>query len=61
MLLHSFPSMFVSSLREFPENGPYRHGGFNWFFLFAQKIIKSQVLSYDIESALKRALIGFVY
>jgi hypothetical protein len=26
MLLHAFPSMSVSSLREFPENCVYRHG-----------------------------------
>jgi hypothetical protein len=29
MLLHAFPSMSASSLREFPENCVYRHGGFN--------------------------------
>jgi hypothetical protein len=31
MLLHAFPLMSVSSLREFPENCVYRHGGFNCF------------------------------
>ena len=25
MLLHAFPSLFVSSLREFPENCVYKH------------------------------------
>ena len=29
MLLHVFPSMSASSLREFPENCFYRHGGQN--------------------------------
>jgi len=27
MLLHAFPSMSVSSLREFPENCVYKYGG----------------------------------
>jgi hypothetical protein len=31
MLLHPFPSMFVSLLREFPENCVYKHGGLNYF------------------------------
>ena len=31
MLLHAFPTMSVSSLREFPENCVYRHCGFNCF------------------------------
>jgi len=63
MLLHAFPSMSVSSLREFPENCVYRHGGRIQLFykIFAQKIINYQFLSYDIESAWKRAFIGFVY
>ena len=31
MLLHAFPSMFVRSLREFPENCAYKHDGLNCF------------------------------
>jgi len=52
MLLHAFPSIFVSSLREFPENCVYRHGRIQLFYeIFAQKIINYKFLSYDIESA----------
>jgi hypothetical protein len=29
MLLHAFPSMFVSSLREFPESCAYKHVSVN--------------------------------
>ena len=31
MSVHAFPSMSVSSLREFPENCAYKHGRFNCF------------------------------
>ena len=57
MLLHAFPSMFVSSLREFPENCAYKHDGLNCFYwIFAQKIIiTANFLSYDIESAKKKS------
>jgi hypothetical protein len=37
MLLHSFPSLSVSSLREFPENCVYRHGGFNCFIKYLHR------------------------
>jgi hypothetical protein len=31
MLLHAFPSMFVSSLREFPESCAYKHAALSCF------------------------------
>ena len=32
VLLHAFPSMFVSSIREFMENCVYNHGGLKLFY-----------------------------
>jgi hypothetical protein len=58
MLLHAFPSMFVSSLREFPENCVYNHCGLNCFIEYLhRKLLTPNFLSYDIESA----FIGFAY
>ena len=37
MLLHAFPSMSVSSLRGFPKNCVYRHGGFNCFIKYLHR------------------------
>jgi hypothetical protein len=37
MLLYAFPSMSVRSLREFPENCVYRHGGFNCFIKYLHR------------------------
>ena len=46
MLLHAFPSIFISSLREFPENCfiEYLH----------RKLLIANFLSNDIESAKKK-------
>ena len=37
MLEHAFPSMFVSSLREFQENCAYKHGELNWFIEYLHR------------------------
>jgi hypothetical protein len=44
MLLHAFPSMFVSSLREFPENCVYKHGGLNCFIEYLHIINDHDVI-----------------
>jgi hypothetical protein len=50
MLLHAFPSLFASSLREFPENCKYKHGGLNCFIEYLhRKLLTAIFLSYDIE------------
>jgi hypothetical protein len=52
MLLHAFPSMSVSSLREFSENLCLQTRRIQLFYkIFSQKIINYQFLSYNIESA----------
>jgi hypothetical protein len=61
MLLHAFPSMFVSSLREFPENCVCRYGGFNCFIIFAQKIINCKFSLLWYWKCLKSAFIGQTY
>ena len=62
MLLHAFPSMFVSSLREFPENCVYKQGGPNCFIEYLhRKLLTANFLSYDIEGAIKSPFIGFAY
>ena len=62
VLLHAFPSMFVSSLREFPENCVYKHGELNCFIEYLHiKLLDANYLSYDIESARKNAFTGFAY
>ena len=59
MLLHAFTSMFVSSLREFPENCAYKQGGLSCFIEYLhRKLLTANFLSYDIECA-KNAFIGF--
>jgi hypothetical protein len=50
-LLHAFPPMSVSSLREFLENCLQTRRIKLFYKIFAQKIINYQFLSYDIESA----------
>jgi hypothetical protein len=55
MLLHAFPSMFISSLREFPKNCVYKQGGLNYFIEYLhRKLLTANFLSYDIESAKKK-------
>ena len=62
MLLHAFPSMFVSSLREFPENYVYKHGELHCFMEYLhRKLLAADFLSYDIEGARKNTFIGFPY
>ena len=57
-ILHAFPSLFVSSLREFPENCVYKHCGLSWFIEYLhRKLLTANFLSYAIESAKKK----FVY
>ena len=55
--------MFVSSLREFPENCefPENHGGLNCFIEYLyRKLLTGKFLSYDIESA-NNVFVGFTY
>ena len=62
MLLHAFPSMSVSSLREFPENCVYRHGGFNCFIKYLhRKLLTTNFTPIILKVVKKRAFIGFVY
>jgi hypothetical protein len=37
MLLHAFPSMFISSFREFPKNCVYKQGGLNYFIEYLHR------------------------
>jgi hypothetical protein len=37
MVLRAFPSMSVSSPREFPENCVYKHGGFSCFIKYLHR------------------------
>jgi hypothetical protein len=53
MLLHAFPSMSVSSFREFPENCAYRHGGFNCFIKYLHKRLLTTNFSLMILKVLK--------
>ena len=47
--------MFVSSLREFPENYVYNHCRLNCFIEYLhRKLLTANFLSYDIESAKKK-------
>jgi hypothetical protein len=49
MLLHAFPSMFVSSLREFPENCVYKHGGLKCFIEYLhRRLLLLQIFSLMI-------------
>ena len=52
MLLHAFPSMFVNSLREFPENYAYKHGELN----LHRKLLDAHFLPYDIESVIEKCI-----
>jgi hypothetical protein len=64
MLLHAFPSMFVSSFREFSENCVYKHVVLNCLIEYLhRKWFTAYFLSYVIESSKKKkgAFIGFVY
>ena len=52
-------SMFVSSLREFPENCVYKHCELNCFIgNFHRILLTANFLSYDIESAKKVHLLN---
>jgi hypothetical protein len=62
MVLHTFLSMSVSSLREFPENCVYRHGGFNCFIkYFHRKLLTTNFSLIILKLLKKRVFIGFVY
>ena len=62
MLLHAFPSMSISSLREFPKNCVYKHSGFNCFIKYLHRKLLTTNFSLMILKVLKkRAFIGFVY
>jgi hypothetical protein len=55
MLLHAFPSMFVSPLREFPENCVYKQSRLHCFIGYLhRKLLTANFLSYDIESPKKK-------
>jgi hypothetical protein len=57
MTFYRIPSMFVSSLREFPENCVYKHGQIKCFIEYLHRKLKvDNFLSYDIESARKNTL-----
>jgi hypothetical protein len=56
MLLHAFPSMSVSSLREFPENCVYRHGGFNCFIKYLHRKLLTTNFSLMILKVLKTCI-----
>jgi hypothetical protein len=57
MLLHAFPSMFVSSICKYPENCVYNHCGLNCFIEYLhRKLSTANFLSYDIESARKKCI-----
>ena len=46
MLFHAFPSMFVGSLCEFPENCAYKHDGLNCFIEYLhRKLLTDNFLS----------------
>jgi hypothetical protein len=61
MLLHAFPLMFVSSLREFPENSAYKHRGLNCFIEYLhRRVFTANVLSYDIENAKNKRCIYWI-
>jgi hypothetical protein len=53
MILHAFPSMSVSSLRAFPENCVYRHGGFNCFMRYLHRKLLTTNFSLMILKVLK--------
>ena len=54
-----FPSMFVSSLCEFPENCVYKHCGLNCFIENLYRVLLTAIfLPYDIESAKKVHLLN---
>jgi hypothetical protein len=56
MLLHAFPSMFVSSLHEFSENYAHKRGGIKSFIVYLhRKLSNANFLSK------KSAFIGFAY
>ena len=56
MLLHAFPLLFVSSLREFPENYVYNHCGLNCFIEYLHRtLLTANFLSYDIENDKKKS------
>jgi hypothetical protein len=54
MFVHAFPSMSVSSLREFPEKCGYRHGGFNCFIEYLHRKLLTTKLSLMILKMLKK-------
>jgi hypothetical protein len=55
MLLHAFPSMFVSSFREFSENCVYKHVVLNCLIEYLhRKWFTAYFLSYVIESSKKK-------
>ena len=55
MLLPVFSSMFVRSLRAFPDNCAYKQGGLSCFIEY----LLANFLSYDIDSNKNSAFIGF--
>ena len=62
MLLHAFPSIAASTLREFPENCVYIHSGFNCLLKYLHRKLLTTNFSLMILKVLKKhAFIGFVY
>ena len=51
--IYAFPSMFVSSLREFPENYVYRPDGFNFFIEYLHRKLLTTNFSRMILKELK--------
>jgi hypothetical protein len=61
MLLHAFPSMSVSSLREFPEYCAYRHGGFNCFIKYLHRKVLPTNFSLMILKVLNKVYLLDLY
>ena len=60
--VHAFSTIFVSSLRGFPEYWVYNNCGLNCFIEYLhRKLLTTNFLFHDIESAKKAALIEFAY
>jgi hypothetical protein len=60
ILLHAFPSMSVSSLREFPENCVYRQGGFNCFIKYLHRKLLTTNFSPMIVKVLNKTCIYWI-
>ena len=61
-VLHAFPSMSVSSLREFPENCAYKHDGFNCYIKqLLRKLLATNFSLMKLKVLKKCAFIGLFH